>query len=193
MKEKYRPQTGSLLVIRLLALNLFLLLLHCSPLHGQNEVSPGDSIDLAPYRGYGVELKFPASWEVIQDHSRYIHVLFSNQDTTGSDSLFENIALGTERLLFQSLRSYFKLCKRVINRDNLDVVFLSEGKKQVNQYPTQWLIFTHKFGGRTFKAKHYYFVKHNTAYLLMLTTSVEDFEKDEKIFEQVLGTFRITR
>lgn len=178
---------------RLLVFKLCLFLLHFSNLQGQNEVKPADSLELMPYQGYGVELQVPVSWEITQDYSRYIQVLFSNQDSSAKDSLIENIALCTERLLFQSLRSYFKLSKRSIDRELLDVVFLSEGKKQVNNFACQWLIYTHRLGGKTFKVKAYFFVQHNTAYVLMLTTWVEHFKESEKIFEQVLKTFRITR
>ncbi len=176
-----------------------LLCISCLLFHafiGWSQAKPGvsgDSLLLTPYQGYGIELQVPAAWEVTQDFSRDIQVMFTNTDTSGEDSTFENIALFIEQARFFCLRSYFKLSKRNIARRLLGVKFLSEGENQINQYPSRWMILTHRYAGRTFKIKYYYFLKSGIAYIILLTTSPEDFEEHVKIGEQVLQTLRITK
>ncbi len=175
---------------------LIISLILCCCQFGWSQTSaptPSDSLKLINYRGYGIELQVPEFWDITQDYAKDVQVMFTNKDTTGKDSTFENITLVTERIPLYNLRSYFKISKRNIGRRLLDVVFLSEGEKRISDYDSKWMIVTHRYAGRTFKVKNYYFVKHGYGYIFIFTTSPEDFDEQVKVSDRVMETLRITR
>jgi len=134
------------------------------------------------------EARYPANWRVVVDRVGNATLVFFLAPRSYYGTA--NINVGRENTSLP-LEEYVAAMKSNAAELLNNYTILSEGGRKVSGYEAYELVYTYVQGPYTIK-NHAVFVKAGDAiYLITLGTAPEEYEKNERVFERFLESFKI--
>lgn len=139
------------------------------------------------------EIKYPPNWEVNRSGQMGTSFILLSPLSNGADNFKENVNLLIQDLTGYelSLEQYVEISEGQIKTMVTEGEIILSEPKQIGNNEYQKVIYTGKQGIFNLKFEQYYWVVDKQAVILTLTCKEDEFDKYQKIGEEILNSFKM--
>lgn len=138
----------------------------------------------------GVDMTFPADWEVIKNYSDLILLVGKSPAEGPNDNFLENINVSREKAEGLTLESYYDANINAIET-LYNYAFINSSDTIINGLNSKKLIFTATINNINLEFMDFMFYEDSYGYVVTCTAREDTFNDYKSVFEQIAGTFTI--